>query len=224
MKKIGMIVLVGTVVVLSTGRAKAQLPIAGIIKQGIKKVIVAVDLKVQRLQNKTIWLQNAQKELENVLSKTKLNDISGWVKKQKDLYGDYFDELWKVKNAITLYHRVKEIGEKQVAMVNSYKQAYRLFRQDTHFTPDELDYMGKVYSGMIDKSLKNLDQLFLVVNAMTTQMSDAERIKIIDAAGDAIDNNYSDMQAFNTENKLLSLHRSKDAGEVAGVKALYGLN
>lgn len=224
MKKIGMIVLVGMVGVLSVDRAEAQMPIAEIIKQGIKKVIIAVDLKVQRLQNKTIWLQNAQKELENVLSKTKLNDISGWVKKQKDLYGDYFDELWKVKNAITLYHRVKEIGEKQVAMVNSYKQAYRLFRQDSHFTPDELDYMGKVYSGMIDESLKNVDQLFLVVNAMTTQMSDAERIDIINAAGDAIDKTYNDMQTFNNESKLLSLHRSKDAGEIAVVKALYGLN
>lgn len=224
MKKIGMIVLVGIVGILSVDRAEAQMPIAEIIKQGIKKVIVAVDLKVQRLQNKTIWLQNAQKELENVLSKTKLNDISGWVKKQKDLYGDYFDELWKVKNAITLYHRVKEIGEKQVAMVNSYKQAYHLFRQDSHFTPDELDYMGKVYGGMIDESLKNVDQLFLVVNAMTTQMSDAERIDIINAAGDAIDKTYNDLQAFNNESKLLSLHRSKDAGEIAVVKALYGLN
>ena len=218
---IGVVVLS---VIISISKAEAQMPIADIIKQGVKKVIVAVDLKVQRLQNKTIWLQNAQKELENVLSKTKLNDISGWVKKQKDLYGDYFDELWKVKDAITLYHRVKEIGGKQLAMVNSYKQAYHLFHEDAHFTPDELDYMGKVYGGMIDESLKNLDQLFLVVGAMTMQMSDAERIKIINAAGDAIDKNYSDMQAFNNENKLLSLHRSKDAGEVAVVKSLYGLN
>ena len=45
--------------------SKAQFPIAEIIKQAIKKVIVAVDLKIQKLQNKTIWLQNAQKAVEN---------------------------------------------------------------------------------------------------------------------------------------------------------------
>jgi hypothetical protein len=44
---------------------QAQVPIYDIIKAAVKKVIMAVDLKIQRLQNKTIWLQNAQKRLEN---------------------------------------------------------------------------------------------------------------------------------------------------------------
>ena len=224
MRRVSMIGVFMVSTVMWAGKAKAQMPIAEIIKQGIKKVIVAVDLKVQRLQNKTIWLQNAQKQLENVLSKAKLDDISGWVEKQKELYGNYFDELWKVKDAITLYHRIKEMTQKQVMMVNGYKKNYRLFQQDAHFTQGELEYMGKVYSGMIDKSLKNIDELFLVVNAMTTQMSDAERIEMINAAGDAIDKSYNDMQDFNNENKLLSLHRSKDAGEITAIKSLYGLN
>ena len=34
--------------------ANAQLAIAEVIKAGIKKVVKAVDLKIQRLQNKTI--------------------------------------------------------------------------------------------------------------------------------------------------------------------------
>src|ERR1700741_876109 len=104
MKKILLILLL-FVSISST----AQFPIAAIIKAGIKKVIVAVDLKIQKLQNKTIWLQNAQKVIENQLSKLKLTEISDWVNKQKELYKDYFDELKKVKNAISYYHRVKEL-------------------------------------------------------------------------------------------------------------------
>ena len=50
-------------------RASAQLAIAEVISQAITKVVRAVDLKIQRLQNKTIWLQNAQKTLENEMSK-----------------------------------------------------------------------------------------------------------------------------------------------------------
>ena len=203
---------------------RAQVPLAEIIKQGVKKVILAVDLKVQRLLNKTIWLQNAQKELENVLSKTKLDDISGWAEKQKDLYGDYFDELRKVKDAIALYHRVKEIGEKQVLIVSSYRKNYQLFRQDAHFSAAELEYMDEVYSGMIGESLKNLDQLSLVVNAMTTQMPDAERIRIINAAGASIDRVYNDMQSFNNGNRMLSMHRSKDEADLETVKRFYGFN
>ncbi|RZJ37490.1 MAG: conjugal transfer protein TraI, partial [Chryseobacterium sp.] len=41
--------------------ASAQIAVLEVIKAGVKKVIKAVDLKVQRLQNETIWLQNAQK-------------------------------------------------------------------------------------------------------------------------------------------------------------------
>ena len=46
-------------------------------------MIIAVDLQVQRIQNKTIWLQNAQKTLENEMSKLKLDEITDWVQKNK---------------------------------------------------------------------------------------------------------------------------------------------
>ena len=140
----------------------AQDPITMIIKEGIKKVIRAVDLKIQRLQNKTIWLQNAQKALENEMSKLKLAEISDWVEKQRKLYADYFDELSKVKEAITTYHVVKDIIDKQKALVGEYKSAWALFRQDENFTVDELDYMSRVYSGILNESLKNLDEVILL--------------------------------------------------------------
>lgn len=204
-------------------KTQAQIPIIEIIKQGIKKVIMAVDLEVQRMQNKTIWLQNAQREMENVLSQTKLTEISDWVQKQKDLYGDYFNELWQIKDAIQYYHKIEEITEKQIRLVSEYESAYKLFKQDDHFTPDEIDYMGKVYTGIIDESLKNLDQLFLVINSFTTQMTDEKRMQTINDACTAIDENYNDLKAFNNENMMLSLQRSKDLNEVSVVKQLYGL-
>ena len=64
-------------------------PIFGIIRAAVVKAIKAMDLKIQKLQNKTIWLQNAQKEIENMLSKVKLDAISDWAKKQKELYQKY---------------------------------------------------------------------------------------------------------------------------------------
>src|SRR5699024_8324978 len=63
-----------------------------VVKEALKKVIKAIDLRVQKLQNKTIALQNAQKQIENTLSKTKLKEISGWAKKQKKLYKNYYEE------------------------------------------------------------------------------------------------------------------------------------
>lgn len=202
---------------------RAQIPIAEIIKQGIKKVIVAVDLKIQRLQNKTIWLQNAQKSLENAMAKLKLTEIKDWAEKQKKLYDDYFQELWKVKTALAYYHRVKDIIENQVAMVKEYKAAWALFRQDPNFSNDELDYMFTVYSGMMNESLKSLDQLFLVINAFATQMSDAKRIEIINTASEKIEQGFLDLKDFNNQNKLVSIQRASAKGEIEYVKRLYGL-
>ncbi len=85
--------------ILPIQQTKAQIPIAEIINAAVTKVIIAVDLKVQRLQNETIWLQYAQKALENKMSQLKLDEIKDWAEKQRKLYDDYFQELWKVKAA-----------------------------------------------------------------------------------------------------------------------------
>jgi hypothetical protein len=204
-------------------KTQAQIPIAEIIKAAVKKVIKAADLKIQRLQNKTIWLQNAQKTLENKMSQLKLNEIKDWVQKQKKLYEDYFQELWKVKSAIANYKRVKDIIEQQLAMVNEYKGAWNLFRQDKNFTAEELDYMLTIYTGMMDESLKNIDQLFMVVNAYATQMTDAKRLEIINTVADNIQTQYFDLKEFNTQNKMLSLQRASELGEIESVRRLYGL-
>lgn len=199
------------------------LEIGAVIQQGIKRVIRAVDLQVQRLQNETIWLQNAQKTIENALSKLKLDEISDWVDRQRELYAGYFDELHRVRSIISYYRKIKSITEKQVQIVKAYKKAYDLFKQDEHFTDDEILYMGRVYTGMFDKSLKNLEQLFMVINSFALTMTDAERLSIINDVSDEMDQTHTDLMQFNGQNQLLSLQRSKSEQEVEVVKRLYGL-
>lgn len=203
--------------------SQAQFPIAEIIKAAVKKVIVAVDLKIQKLQNKTIVLQNAQKTLENAMSEVKLTAINEWMDKQKELYRDYFDELRKVKVALVYYHRIKDIIADQLAMVKEYKSAWATFRQDKNFSADELGYMAEIYTGMMEESLKAVDQVFLVVNAFTTQMTDAKRMEIINQAATSIEGNFLDLKDFNNQNKLISIQRAAARGEIDYIKKLYGL-
>jgi hypothetical protein len=201
----------------------AVLPILEVVKAVAKKVIKAIDLGIQRLQNKTIWLQNAQKQIENILSKLKLDEISEWTKKQRDLYKDYYEELQKVKSIITYYQRIKDITQKQTRLIAAYERAWNLFKQDTHFSQSELDYMEKVYSGILEESLKNIDQIFLILESFTTQMSDLKRLELINAAADQIDANYDDLILFNKQNILLSLQRAKTINDVNKVKQFYGI-
>ncbi|MEO6520985.1 MAG: conjugal transfer protein TraI [Mucilaginibacter sp.] len=203
--------------------ADAQIAIAEVIKAAIVKVIKAIDLQVQRMQNKTIWLQNAQKALENQLSKLKLDEISGWSEKQKELYGQYYTELWQVKSLIAYYERIRHITEKQAALISEYNHAWSLLRQDRHFTTEELAYMQKVYNGILQESIKNLDEILVVVNSFKTQMTDAKRIELINKAADRIDTNQSDLRQFNNQNYILSLQRAKSENEVLTLKKYYGI-
>lgn len=223
MKKGIVCLVVMCMLILSPRKANAQDPISIIIKEGITKVIKAVDLKIQRLQTKTIWLQNAQKVIENAMSKLKLDEITDWVEKQRVLYKDYFEELQKVKMVLVYYHKVKEITALQLAIAKEYKRSYEGIRQDSHFSPDEVNYMGSVYSGIIDESLKNLDGLYLVINSFATQMSDEKRMEIIDSVQKAIQKNYDDLRSFSIQNIQLSVARAKDQNEISVIRNLYGL-
>ena len=204
-------------------KSNAQDPITLIIQQGITKVIQAADLRIQRLQNETIWLQNAQKVVENTMSKIKLDEITGWVEMQRTLYRDYFDELWKVKGVISYYYRIRDITEKQIRLVEEYKRAWALLKQDKHFTPDEVRFMGEVYKGILAESIKNIDHLFLVVHSFSTQMTDAKRLEIVDRAAEGMETAYRDLKAFNQQNALLSLQRARAGNDVERVKQLYGI-
>ncbi|GAA4090952.1 hypothetical protein GCM10022392_10870 [Mucilaginibacter panaciglaebae] len=203
--------------------ADAQLVVGSVISSTVGRVIRAIDLEVQRMQNQTIWLQNAQKALENQLSKLKLNEISSWSQQQKDLFSQYYQELWNIKTAIAYYSRISDLSQKQVALVNSYNQAWALIKNDKHFTAEELSYMTNVYSGILQASVNDLDQILSVIHANKTQMPDAKRMEIINKAADHMDTNYSDLQQFNTQNEMLSLQKAQSENEVLTLKKYYGI-
>lgn len=213
-----------TVFVALPKGADAQIVVSQVIGETVGRVIRAIDLQVQRMQNRTIWLQNAQKALENQLSKLKLNEISDWSQKQKDLYSNYYSELWQVKSVIAYYERIKDMTEKQASLVGQYEHAWSLLKSDKHFSADELTYMQSVYSGILQESVKNLDEILVVINSFKTQMTDAKRLELVNKAGDRINNNCSDLKRFNNQNFILSLQRAKDENEVATLKRYYGID
>jgi hypothetical protein len=72
--------------------------------------------------------------------------------------------------------------------------------------------------------VRNLDQILLVVNKNKTQMTDEQRLELINQAGDQLDNNFSDLKRFNFQNTALSLLRAKESGDINTTRSLYGIN
>jgi hypothetical protein len=113
--------------------------VGSVISSTVGRIIRAIDLEVQRMQNQTIWLQNAQKALENQLSKLKLDEISSWSQQQKELFSSSITRNCGTSKQLSLIIRaLRDLTQKQIALVNSYNQAWALIKNDKHFTADEL--------------------------------------------------------------------------------------
>lgn len=217
-------IIIIVLVTLSASEANARADIYTIIKEMTKRAIKALDLKIQRLQNRTIGLQNAQKAIENKLSELRLKEIGSWVRKQRDLFKKFYDELWKVRKAIADYRRIKQIIQRQQQIVEEYKFTWHMVRLDKHFTKEELEFMYRVYTGIIDESIQNVETLILIINSYKLKISDAKRLEMINEVGDRIDQNYTDLQQFNNQNVMLSMNRAKDEADIEAVRRLYGLH
>ncbi|TDE10724.1 conjugal transfer protein TraI [Dyadobacter psychrotolerans] len=204
-------------------QAHAAGPWAAVIKAAVKKVVKAVDLMIQRRQNAVIKLQNAQKALENAMSELKLKEIADWVGKQRDLYEQYYDELKKVKSVIAYYFRVKQITQKQMQIVEQYQKAWQIIENDAHFSAAERLQMQRVYSGILQETVKSVDLISAVVKSFSTQMSDVERLEIIDKAARQTESIFSELTSFNDRNRILSLSRAKSQQDAQITKALYGI-
>jgi methionine aminopeptidase len=221
-KKISFILSLAALL-LAAPRANAQVPVVSAFTGLIKKVIVAIDLGVQRLQNKTIALQNAEQQIENTLHLNSLRDINGWLDKERNLYAGYYNELAQVKKVLADYQMVKDVITRQKQLLSEYQRASALFHKDAHFSAGELRYMGTVYDGILQESLRNLEAVTTAITSQTTQMDDADRWLRIDQAAKAIQLNLNHLRQFNRQNVLLSLSRSRDAQDRLTVQQLYGL-
>ncbi|PZP48180.1 MAG: conjugal transfer protein TraI [Pseudopedobacter saltans] len=189
----------------------------------LKAAIKAIDLQIQKLQNQTIVLQNAQKVVENAMSKLKLDDITAFAQKQQRLFSGYYQELQQVKSVIGEYQKVGNIMWMQTQMITDYKTAYNLFRNDAHFSPQEIQYMYTVYSGILDKSVKDLSALTVIISSYSTQISDGKRLELVEQLATDMENNRLTLLRFNRQNSLVSLNRATSEQEVKAVKSYYGL-
>lgn len=202
---------------------QASAQIFDAIEAVIKKALVAADLKIQRLQTQTLVLQNAQKALENSMQDGFLDDINSWIHQQEEQYNRYYQELWQVKNVIASYSKVSYLIRRQAQLVQEYQRAWNTIQRDSHFTPSEIAHIGNVYNGILNESIRNIDQLSLAIKSLVTQMDDAARLRIIDESGTRINQNYQALRQYTQSNTLLSLQRAKDEQDLKSIRTLYGI-
>lgn len=149
-----------------------------------------------------------------------IKDIS---KGNFSLHKNFLDALLQVSPAVQKYKRIADIINYQTRIVKEYKSAFSKFKADKNFTTSEIDYLGKVYTNLFNESVKNLDELAMVITSGQLRMSDDERIKAIDQIFTRIEDQYSFLRSFNNSTALLSLQRTSEQEDVDVSRKLYDI-
>lgn len=150
---------------------------------------------------------------------TTIRDISSG---NFNLHKNFLDNLMDVSPAVRNYKRVPDIINYQLQIVRLYRAALNEFRSDQNFTVKEIEYISKVYTNLFNETLKNLDELTMVITAGELRMSDDERLKAIDRIYESVVDQYSFLQDFNTSTSYLSLQRKRERADVQLSKRIYG--
>ncbi len=202
--------------------ASADAQVIFIIKYIASKIIRAIDLKVQQLQNEAINLTVLQKHLENNFSLNSLSQIASWEQKQKDLYAGYFDELKSVKKSLAFTSRISEVMQKQKQVVTDTKRAMQLIYADTHFTATEAAQFNAVCESLLNGCVSNLSQMLQIVTAGQFTMSDGERLSGLIQTADEVEALETKLNGCLQKVRDLAIAREQDAAEIKNIKKLYG--
>lgn len=180
---------------------------------------VQLALNIQKLSQLRKILQNmydGYKILTNGYNKVR--DIA---QGNFSIHEIFLDGLMKVNPAIKQYSRVGDIIAYQVRIVKEYKHALQYFKASDLFSADEIEYITRVYGRLFDKSLDNLDALFMVITASQLRMSDDERLQTIDTIYEDITDQLSFLRYFNNETKMIGFNRAIEKKETIDMKLIY---
>ncbi|RYY54111.1 MAG: TerB family tellurite resistance protein, partial [Chitinophagaceae bacterium] len=140
------------------------------------------------------------------------------------LHKVFLDGLMQVSPTVRNYYKAAEIVDYQLKLVREYRSAYDRFRADNNFNAQELGYLGRVYDNLLQESLRNLDELLLVITAGQARMSDDERLQAIDRIHAEMADKLMFLRSFNNDTSVLALQRAKERNDARASKKAYGIN
>jgi len=147
--------------------------------------------------------------------------LSGGYKTVKDmtegnfsLHKTFLDALMQVSPAVRNYKKVGEIVEYQISIVKESRNGMNRFIKSGNFSGQEINYFEKVYGNLLNQSLRNLDELTMIITADKLRMSDDERLKAVDDIYEQMQDKLLFLRNFNTTSNVLALQRAKEKNDV----------
>jgi hypothetical protein len=173
-------------------------------------------------------LAELEKILDNMYTGYKILDkgystIKNIAEGNYSIHQIFIDGLMLVNPTVRNYKRIPFIIDYQKLLLKEYSNAYNRFKNDPHFTPQELEYLANVYSYLFTASLRNIDDLVMIITATKLRMSDDERMQAIDRIFYDMESKLIFLRGFNNSTQLLAIQRARSANDVKTIQHLYGI-
>ena len=156
--------------------------------------------------------------------------LSGGYKTVKDmtegnfsLHKTFLDALMQVSPAVKNYKKVGEIVEYQILIVKESRNGMNRFIKNGNFSGQEINYFEKVYGNLLNQSLRNLDELTMVITADKLRMSDDERLKAVDDIYEQMQDKLLFLRNFNTTSNVLALQRAREKNDAYASRGLQAI-
>lgn len=206
-----------------------QIVLAVFLCMGCQTGAMAQSQEAQQLLLNWEKLRQLEEILDNMYRGYKILD-KGYTTIKNIAQGNYsihqlfIDGLMVVNPSIRNYKRIPFIIEYQKLLLKEYQRAYNRFRQDPNFKLEEIEYLVNVYKFLFDASLRNIDELMMIITATKLSMSDDERMQAIDRIFFDMEDKLIFLRAFNNNTQLLAIQRARARNDVETMQKLYGVN
>jgi len=149
--------------------------------------------------------------------------VKGITQGNFSLHQLFLNSLLLVSPTVRNYSRVAEIIATEARIIKEYKAAFSSFKASSLFNPEEIDYMGKVYSHLFEQTIQNLDELTLVITSGRLRTSDEERLQSIDRLyADTIDK-LSFLRSFNRKTDDILNRRKALQSQNKTLEKIFGV-
>ncbi|ALM50821.1 hypothetical protein AMR72_15440 [Flavobacterium psychrophilum] len=176
-------------------------------------------LNIEKLAQFRQILKDMKKGYE-ILTKG-YNTVKDLTQGNFSLHEAFLDALLEVSPTVRNYKRIAEIIEMQIKLIQEQGNAFGRFQGSGNFNGDELSYIGRVYDNLVEKSLRNLDELLVVITAGQARMSDNERLEAIDRIYEDMQDKLLFLRDFSNNTTVLSVQRAKEHQDVQKMEDLH---
>lgn len=138
------------------------------------------------------------------------------------LHEVFLDGLMVVSPEVKKYRRVADIISAQKAIVSEYRKSFKRLASANVLASGELEYISRVYAGLFEGSMDNLDELAMVITSSRLRMDDQQRLEAIDRVFLEVSGKLEFLRAFNRDASVLLALRKREAAGVKSVQDLFG--